>query len=74
MFKRIFAASKSKLPIVFGVMLSYAVVSPVFAADIDIAAVVEALKAAATPIASIGGSVLLIAALLATYKWVRRAF
>ncbi|TNV98062.1 methyltransferase, partial [Xylella fastidiosa] len=28
----------------------------------------------ATPIASIGGAVLLIAALLATYKWVRRAF
>ncbi|WCF29250.1 major capsid protein [Xylella fastidiosa] len=74
MFKRIVTASKSKLPIVFGVMLSYAVVSPVFAADIDISAVVEALKAAATPIASIGGAVLLIAALLATYKWVRRAF
>lgn len=74
MFKRIVTVSKSKLPIVFGVMLSYAVVSPVFAADIDISAVVDALKAAATPIGSIGGAVLLIAALLATYKWVRRAF
>ncbi|KXB14786.1 hypothetical protein ADT29_05640 [Xylella fastidiosa] len=74
MFKRIVTVSKSKLPIVFCVMLSYAVVSPVFAADIDISAVVEALKAAATPISSIGGAVLLIAALLATYKWVRRAF
>ncbi|AVI21722.1 major capsid protein [Xylella fastidiosa] len=74
MFKRIVIASKSKLPIVFGVMLSYAVVSPVFAAGFDVSKVIEAIQEAMTPISSIGGTVLLIIALLATYKWVRKAF
>ncbi|TNW23703.1 methyltransferase [Xylella fastidiosa subsp. pauca] len=55
-------------------MLSYAVVSPVFAAGFDVSKVIEAIQEAMTPISSIGGTVLLIIALLATYKWVRKAF
>jgi Inovirus Coat protein B len=39
----------------------------------DVTAVVAAITAASTPIASIGGAVLLVIVGIATYKWVRRA-
>ncbi len=50
-----------------------AMTSPVFAAAIDVAAVVTDIGAQAAPIALIGSAVLLLTVGIKAFKWVRRA-
>ena len=56
--------------------LSFALLAPAAFAGgggVDVTAVVTAISAAATPIASIGAAVLIVLVGIKVYKWVRRA-
>lgn len=54
-------------------LLASAVTSPVFAAAIDVSAVVDDIEAQAGPVGLIGGAVLLLTVAIAAFMWVRKA-
>lgn len=69
MFQKI----KSKTAALVAVPGAALVASPAFAQGVDVSGVTDAIGAAAAPIASIGGAVLLVLVGIKVYKWVRRA-
>lgn len=58
----------------FAVFAAFALVSaPVYAAAIDVTAIVTDIAAQAVPVGLIGGAVLLLMIAIKAFKWVRRA-
>lgn len=64
----------SSLAVALSLALVAMVASPVASAAIDVSDVVTEIEGGGAPIGLIGGAVLVILAIVAIWKWVRRAF
>lgn len=76
MKKKFLTSLKGKLPALAGVGSASVAAGSAFASGgggVDVSAVVSAITAAATPIASIGAAVLIVHVGIKVYRWVRRA-